>query len=93
MKRHYHLKNRKRFFSILIILSVLLSTILFATSAYGYEGQQYETITVQSGDTLWSIAEKYCRSGDIRKYIYEIKKANHLSSSAIFAGDELLVPQ
>lgn len=92
MKRRYVLKNKKRFFSIIIVLAVLLSSIFLASSVYGYEIKQYDTITIESGDTLWEIAHRYNNGGDVRKVILEIKKANNMKSSEIFAGEELIVP-
>ncbi len=93
MKKHYVLKNKKRFFSLVTALAIVISTVFFASSVYGYEGRQYETITVKSGDTLWTIAQKYNKSGDIRKLIHAIKKANNLEASSIYAGEQLLVPR
>lgn len=93
MRKHYVLKNKQRFFSFLILMSILLSSVFFASSVYGNEIRQYDTIVVDSGDTLWDIAREYNNSsGDIRKLIAEIKKINNLQSSVIFAGDELLIP-
>ena len=92
MKKRYILKNKRKFFSMVIILSIMLTTVFFATNAYGYEGKNYETVIVQKGDTLWDIAGEYCKKGDIRRFIYEIKKINNLTESIIFEGDELKIP-
>lgn len=93
MKKHYVLKNKRRFYSLIITFTIMLSSILFASSVYGYEVKQYDTVTVKSGDTLWTIAQKYNKSGDIRKLIFEIKKENNLETSIIYIGDELLIPK
>lgn len=77
---------------MIITISIVLSTILFATSSYGSAEKQYETITVQRGDTLWEIADRYNKGGDIRKVIYEIKKSNNLTGSIIYEGDILRIP-
>lgn len=47
------------------------------------------TYTVMSGDTLWSIAEKFLGSGS--RYA-EIKAANGLSSDIIYPGQALIIP-
>ena len=53
----------------------------------------YETVTVQPGDTLWSIAERHMDdSKDIRKFIYEIKKLNNVSADTLTAGQKLMIP-
>lgn len=55
------------------------------------------TYTVQSGDTLWSIAsdfneEQFNQEKDVRKLIYDIRKHNALSGNTIYAGQELELP-
>ena len=56
---------------------------------------RYQTVEIQKGDTLWSIAkedyEEPC--GDIRDYIDQIKECNNLDSSdRITEGCYLCVP-
>ena len=92
MKKKYVLKNKKRFFSIIFTLSIIIFTTLFATNVYGYKTPTYKEITVRSGDSLWAIALKYSNSSDIRKYIYEIKKVNNLETSDIYEGTQLKIP-
>lgn len=46
---------------------------------------------VQSGETLWSIATA-TGDQDVRRAIYEIRRLNALDSSAILAGQRLVVP-
>lgn len=91
MKKRYVLKNRKRFTGFLVCFLAVMFTLVYATSVHGYREPSYKVIRVQKGDTLWSIAQKFNKRGDIRKYIYDIKKLNNLSSSEIFEGDELMV--
>lgn len=54
----------------------------------------YTTITVQSGDTLWAIAEEYRTEeyGTISAYIKEVQTLNHLNGSEIISGSSLVVP-
>ena len=92
MKIKYTLKNKKRFFSIIFTLILVLFTTLFATKVYGYKELSYKQITVRNGDSLWAIALKYSNENDLRKYIYKIKKFNHLESSDIFVGTQLKIP-
>lgn len=92
MKRRYILKNKRRFIGIVAILLLIISTLISTVSAQGYKEIDYIAVKIQKGDTLWSIAEKYGGNSDIRKYIFEIKKANNLLNSQIYEGDELKVP-
>jgi len=89
--------------SMTLIFVFLLSTsmIAFATlennDAPEKLTEQTITYTVQSGDTLWSIAadfnkEHYDQEEDVRKIIYDIRKHNALSGNTIYAGQELELP-
>ncbi|MDE7436226.1 MAG: LysM peptidoglycan-binding domain-containing protein [Lachnospiraceae bacterium] len=53
----------------------------------------YTSIEVSSGDTLWTIAEKYAdgRASDKASYIQEIREMNHLQDDTIHAGDYLTI--
>lgn len=51
------------------------------------------SIVVERGDTLWKIAEQFRPDGmDIREYIYLVKQANHLRTSALSSGTVLTLP-
>ena len=52
------------------------------------------SVYVESGDSLWSIAEEYYtpECGNMKDYIREIKKTNGLESDTIRFGYPLLVP-
>lgn len=92
MKKKYVLKNKRRFYTFLSILFVITLMPLFASKAYGFKEPAVKTIYIKSGDTLWDIASKNNKHGDIREYIYAIKKINNLQSSDIKVGDKLLLP-
>lgn len=92
MKTHYKLKNRKRFFTIITLTLLISFTTIYTTTVYGFKESLNKSITVEKGDTLWSIANKYSQNGDVRKFIYEVKKINNLNSSEIYQGCELLIP-
>jgi LysM repeat protein len=52
-----------------------------------------QTITVHSGDTLWSIADEFRHeSEDIRDVIDRIYDANGLTKAYIYPGQVLKVP-
>lgn len=49
-------------------------------------------VTVQPGDTLWSIASQHAGGADIRRAIWEIRRANGLESGTIQPGMVLTIP-
>ena len=56
------------------------------------------TITVNSGDTLWSIAEyeqsqnEYYKNSDIRKVVSNIKQVNNLETCDLVENQNLIIP-
>ncbi|QNU65286.1 LysM peptidoglycan-binding domain-containing protein [Ruminiclostridium herbifermentans] len=92
MKKKYILKNKKRFFSFIFILSLITFILIYTNAVSGYKEPQYQSIIVNSGDTLWSIAEKYGSNQNIREYIYNLKKINNLESSLILENTAILIP-
>ena len=54
----------------------------------------YKTIEINSGDSLWSIANEY-KSGEYRSVndlINEIKSINNIYDENIIAGEKLIIP-
>jgi hypothetical protein len=90
--RKYTLKNKTKFFSFLLITCFIIFTGIYTASVSGYKEPEYQSIIINSGDTLWSIAEKYSDNCDIREYIYNIKKINDLDSSIVNENTAILIP-
>lgn len=75
--------------SLMVALPTLSNTRLFAAGH-----SHFTTISVQPGDTLWSIAAARTGSdGDVQETIDRITEANHLSSAALQAGEHLRIPE
>lgn len=54
---------------------------------------QHEKVVIQSGDTLWEIAEAHKnKSENTRSYVEKMKALNHLASSSLQEGQVLLLP-
>ena len=101
MFKKYYIESKIRFTIfitlMIMIIGLSLNAVLNLSKAYadgkGTDIKTYYAITVESGDTLWSIAQNYVGSKtDIREFIYEIKTLNDLDSSDIQIGQELLIP-
>ena len=100
MKR-IHVVSKTRFTIFVMIVMLLITGLTMsllgqttASAASASRIRTYDVVTVQSGDTLWSIAERHTESGqDVRKMIYTIKALNDLDSTGeIAAGQELMIP-
>lgn len=50
------------------------------------------TVTVQAGDTLWSVAARIAPHADPRAIVAEIASLNKLSGSIVQPGEQLVVP-
>jgi uncharacterized membrane protein len=93
MKRRYRLKNRKRFYMFMMVLTVLVTVIVFASVVNGADSHsEFEMITVKRGDTLWDLAEERSNGTDIRRYIEKVKKMNDMTDSSVYEGDTLKMP-
>lgn len=88
-------------FSLILILFVLLIGVKLTARSASAEnaavssGQKYyKSISVERGETLWSIADKEMGAGwsDVRDYINEVKQINNLDDDKIMAGGYICLP-
>lgn len=88
--------DKKKFFRFILIsvllLNLLISLFVAPILTKADEEPIFETVTVRIGDTLWSIAEEYSGAGDVRSFVYELKKHNNLKSANLSVGQQILVP-
>ena len=63
-----------------------------ARTAWGSSPSAYATVTVRSGDTVWSIAAERYPGSDTRDKVGEILAANRLQEPALHPGQHLKVP-
>ncbi|WP_440709593.1 LysM peptidoglycan-binding domain-containing protein [Herbiconiux sp. YIM B11900] len=78
------------------VVAVLASIALFgggsavATGATG--SADFDYLTVQAGQSLWSIAESLAPQADPRDVIAEIRSLNQLSTSSVQPGQRIAIP-
>ena len=58
----------------------------------GAPAESFETVSVSSGDSLWSIAEEVAPAADPRDVVDAIVRLNALHGVAISAGQRLAIP-
>ncbi|MBL4972749.1 cell division suppressor protein YneA [Bacillus halotolerans] len=75
-----------------VILSVVILLLSYTSS--DQELNQYVKIKVQSGDTLWALADQVDDSKKINKsdFVEWVAEKNNLQTSEIQPGDELVIP-
>lgn len=93
--KKYKLKNPQRFYSV-IMISVLVVSLGLIFKEQGVQGEsikKYEIVTVQYGDTIWDLAEKYNKDNDdLRMFVYQIKKENKIFGDYISPDEQLRIP-
>ena len=91
MKKYYVI-----FFMMVILLCVSFGTHLVMANDDEFQNgyrRYFREITIQPGDSLWSIAQTYNQNSnmEIREYISELKRMNGMHSDEIRAGDSLTI--
>lgn len=97
-------RNRERRKNILLVVLTICLVITLSFTVNGFlsnaktdssdvEIKYYKSIMVESGDTLWSIANEYMgATAETEAFINEIKRLNGLHGDTITAGSYLVVP-
>ena len=77
-----------------ILIGCSISGLAKTSSSSECSYKYYTSITVEQGDTLWSIAGEYMTAeySHIEDYITEIRELNHLEDDGIYAGECLTIP-
>lgn len=99
-RREFRRKLLVFLMTLFLILICAVSYHSLSTSAHSGEEQvyfkYYTNISVEYGETLWTIAEEYIDYGgyrDIGEYISEVQSINHLSEDcALKSGQNLIIP-
>lgn len=93
-KRRREVSRRRSLLGLTALFFILALSIFTGSNfaaAHGNSQEEpvrhkyYRSIEVQSGDTLWDIAEKYAdqNHSDIHTYVKEMKEINQLQSDEI----------
>ena len=93
------LTRRGRAVLVLLLAGLLLAAISLGgadTQAAGVasEGQSapVQTVTVQPGESLWSVAQRIAPDNDPREVVAQIRRLNDLESSSLQVGQLLVLP-
>lgn len=82
------IRNKTKFIrSMAIVIFLLLALFNISVAKSNKEEAEIIDYTISRGETLWSIAEENkAEKEDIRQYIYDIKKLNNMTDSAVYEG-------
>lgn len=75
---------------LIVALVVLLVGVCFNNLAFEKNTQE---ITVESGDTLWTLSQKHRGSISQYKWLQQVKSDNDIKGDLIVVGKTLLIPQ
>ena len=80
-------------FSVLCLsLFILLSGGSHVSAEQEAKEAYYTAVTVQPGDTLWSIAEEYAPEyADLSDYVRTLKEINHIRQDRLLQSGQTLV--
>lgn len=101
IRRRRELRRHFLIFILTLILSVGISVTFFSfrtkaqSSGEEIQYKYYKSIVVESGDTLWNLAEEYSvleYYGSHQEYIDEVMQMNGLSDDKITAGQYIIIP-
>ena len=99
VRARLHLTRRGRaVFTTLAALPIVVGAFVFAINggiaAAGGEqaGQSFSYVTVESGQSLWQLAETLAPTADPRDVIADIVSLNQLTGTDIEPGQRLAIP-
>jgi len=84
--------------TLLALVPLLVAALVFGLGSGGaVAGSEpgtgsFEYVTVDLGQSLWSVAQQVAPAADPRDVIAEIMKLNGLSSSDVTPGQQLAIP-
>ncbi len=92
--------NKKKFLTtnIVMIMLILIILIFISKCTLSHVDIGYSKTFIESGDTLWNIAQyqqksnNYYKNKEIREIISDIKKVNNLKSCNLSVGQEIKIP-
>jgi len=90
--RNRKMHERKFFIRIVLLLFVAFTLLCVCVTTYSKDTHSTKKVRVYAGDSLWNIAKENKYPGDIRKFVYEVKKINSMDSDMLSPGDIIEIP-
>jgi LysM repeat protein len=77
---------------LLLALAFAIGNISVSNAGSDAVDVQLTYISVQGGDSLWSLAERYAADADPQEWMYELIRLNALTSAELQPGQRLALP-
>ncbi len=95
--RKYRVANKARFTAFvavtLVLMAFIVSTALGYNTASGASTKEFVQVKVESGDTLWALAQEYGPADmDVRSVVFQICRLNGLSAGDLQPGQYITIP-
>ena len=101
IRRKKQVAKQKCILGMMTLLIIVIGSIIFGSMFSSAKEQTddtiqykyYKSIVIESGESLWSIAQEYRTDAyeDTQDYIDELKELNGLTSERIHEGQHLVV--
>jgi nucleoid-associated protein YgaU len=77
-----------------IVFLCLVGGIFFTMSNLASDDTQYMEVTIEEGDSLWSISEEYNAKHHYSswEFIQWVEERNSVNASAVFPGQKIVIP-
>ena len=97
-RHHYRIVKPFRFF-LFVVISIMIIifagyTAIGAGNAEAAAVRTYVQVTIDEGDSLWSIVERCNKDAhiDVQSAIYDVYEINDIDAADIQPGDKLFIP-
>lgn len=96
---HLRLTRRgRRVFTALAAVPLVVGALVFALNGGGATASadlatgDFQYVTVESGQSLWQLAESLAPGADPREVVADIVLLNQLEGSVVYPGERLAIP-
>jgi cell division protein YceG involved in septum cleavage len=81
-------------YSYVIVLIAVSYLAIFAVIHKLDHTDEFINVTVQEGESLWEIAERYSENNNMssQEFVHWVKQENGVDESSINPGDQLTIP-
>lgn len=78
----------------IVLIGLSLMTALIYTGFSSNTSDQYITVTVEEGESVWEIAEQFANDHSLspKQFVHWVQEKNGINGDIVHPGDQLLIP-